>query len=314
MVASKPLIALALLSGANALVAPQQRVLKTVMASTPVEETAEAAAPAPMTTLEAAVLEATGTEPAAVAPAPVAAPPVAPAAPPPAPKGRVAQKRTENWSDLALPFSGRPAILDRALAADSGFDPLSLADSKVQLYVYREAELKHARLAMLAAAGWPLAELWDTGIAKTFGLEPIIEENGGRAVSVLNGGMGKISPVYWVSVVAFAAAVEALSEYKKGQAKAADSQWMLTGSYVPGDLGFDPLGLYTIFGKSESGKMLMETAEIKNGRLAMLAITIYALEEAITKNPVVQNSAFLFEPFWKTVENIMMYSPAPYSQ
>merc|ERR1711990_1225135 len=133
----------------------------------------------------------------------------------------------------------------------------------------------------------------DTGIAKTFGLEPIIEENGGRAVSVLNGGMGKISPVYWVSVVAFAAAVEALSEYKKGQAKAADSQWMLTGSYVPGDLGFDPLGLYTIFGKSESGKMLMETAEIKNGRLAMLAITIYALEEAITKNPVVQNSAFL---------------------
>ena len=292
MVASKPLIALALLSGANALVAPQQRVLKTVMASTPVEETAEAAAPAPMTTLEAAVLEATGTEPAAVAPAPVAAPPVAPAAPPPAPKGRIAQKRTENWSDLALPFSGRPAILDRALAADSGFDPLSLADSKVQLYVYREAELKHARLAMLAAAGWPLAELWDTGIAKTFGLEPIIEENGGRAVSVLNGGMGMISPVYWASVVLFAGAVEALSEYKKGQAKAADSQWMLTGSYVPGDLGFDPLGLYTIFGKSESGKMLMETAEIKNGRLAMLAITIYALEEAITKNPVVQNSLF----------------------
>merc|ERR1712025_859060 len=117
-----------------------------------------------------------------------------------------AQKRTENWSDLALPFSGRPAIL---------------------------------------------------------------EQNGGRAVSVLNGGMGMISPVYWVSVVLFAGAVEALSEYKKGQAKAADSQWMLTGSYVPGDLGFDPLGLYTIFGKSESGKMLMETAEIKNGRLAM---------------------------------------------
>ena len=179
------------------------------------------------------------------------------------------------------------------------------------------------------------------GIAKTFGLEPIIEENGGRAVSVLNGGMGMISPVYWVSVVLFAGAVEALSEYKKGQAKAADSQWMLTGSYVPGDLGFDPLGLYTIFGKSESGKMLMETvglgavylsidaavasmasrltplttqAEIKNGRLAMLAITIYALEEAITKNPVVQNSAFLFEPFWKTVENLMFNAPPLYTQ
>ena len=111
----KQVIALALLSGSQALLAPQSQ-LKTRVAAAPVED---AEPVAPMTTLEAAVLEATGTEPAAVAPAPVAAPPVAPAAPPPAPKGRIAQKRTENWSDLALPFSGRPAILDRALAADS---------------------------------------------------------------------------------------------------------------------------------------------------------------------------------------------------
>merc|ERR1719269_333115 len=247
----------------------------------------------------------------------VAAPatmPAAPAAPPPAPKGRIAQKRTENWSDLALPFSGRPSLLQRDLAADAGFDPLSLASSKVQLYDYREAEIKHARLAMLAAAGWPLAELWDTGLAKTLGLRPIIEDNNSLSPSVLNGGMGMVSPVYWVAVLALAAGVEAISEYKKGQAKAADSNWMHTGSYVPGNLGFDPLGLYTVFGKNESGKMLMETAEIKNGRLAMLAITVYALEEAILKPPVVQNSAFLFEPFWKTVENLMFTAPPLYSQ
>ena len=120
----KQVIALALLSGSQALLAPQSQ-LKTRVAAAPVED---AEPVAPMTTLEAAVLEATGTEPAAV---PVAAPPVAPAAPPPAPKGRVAQKRTENWSDLALPFAGRPALLNRELAADAGFDPLALADSKV---------------------------------------------------------------------------------------------------------------------------------------------------------------------------------------
>ena len=263
----KQVIALALLSGARPSLR-RKRVLKT---ASPLRRSRTAEPVAPMTTLEAAVLEATGTEPA--------------------------RSRRRRWPRrshpprrrrrrrAASPRSARrtgrfraavrrpPGFAEPRARRRLRFDPLSLADSKVQLYVYREAELKHARLAMLAAAGWPLAELWDTGIAKTFGLEPIIEENGGRAVSVLNGGMGKISPVYWVSVVAFAAAVEALSEYKKGQAKAADSQWMLTGSYVPGDLGFDPLGLYTIFGKSESGKMLMETAEIKNGRLAMLAIT-----------------------------------------
>jgi len=273
-------------------------------AAEPSNEPASQAAPesvpaAPMTSLEVA------------APATM---PAAPAAPPPQPKSRITQKRTENWSDLALPFADRPSVLQRDLAADAGFDPLSMASSKVQLYDYREAEIKHARLAMLAAAGWPLAELWDTGLAKTFGLRPIIEENNGLAPSVLNGGMGMVSPVYWVAVLALAAGVEAISEYKKSQAKAADSNWMHTGSYVPGNLGFDPLGLYTVFGKNESGKMLMETAEIKNGRLAMLAITAYALEEAITKTPVVQNSAFLFEPFWKTVENLMFNAPPLYTQ
>jgi hypothetical protein len=268
-----------------------------------------------MTALEAAVLDATGSPATAARPAPAPATmPAAPAAPPPQPKSRITQKRTENWSDLALPFADRPSVLQRDLAADAGFDPLSMASSKVQLYDYREAEIKHARLAMLAAAGWPLAELWDTGLAKTFGLHPIIEENNGLAPSVLNGGMGMVSPVYWVAVLALAAGVEAISEYKKSQARAADSNWMHTGSYVPGNLGFDPLGLYTVFGKNESGKMLMETAEIKNGRLAMLAITVYALEEAILKTPVVQNSAFLFEPFWKTVENLMFNAPPLYTQ
>ena len=234
MVASKPLIALALLSGANALVAPQQRAIKTVgMASTPVDtpETAEsAAAPAaPMTTLEAAVLEATGTEPAAVAPAPVAAPPVAPAAPPPAPKGRIAQKRTENWSDLALPFSGRPAILDRALAADSGFDPLSLADSKVQLYVYREAELKHARLGMLAALAYPVQERLEPVLAKAFNLPDELKETLGRSPSIVNGGLeqGEI-PLTIVAFLAGGAIVEYLTDkLKKEQGS----------SYVPGDVG-----------------------------------------------------------------------------
>ena len=95
--------------------------------------------------------------------------------------------------------------------------------------------------------------------------------------------MGMISPVYWVSVVLFAGAVEALSEYKKGQAKAADSQWMLTGSYVPGDLGFDPLGLYTVFGKSESGKMLMETVGL--GAVYLFSIDAASMASRLTAYP-----------------------------
>ena len=241
----KQVIALALLSSSQALLAPQTQ-LKTRVAAAPVED---AEPVAPMTTLEAAVLEATGTEPAAVAPAPVAAPPVAPAAPPPAPKGRVAQKRTENWSDLALPFAGRPALLNRELAADAGFDPLSLADSKVQLYVYREAELKHARLAMLAAAGWPLSEKLNGGLSEMFNQKSLLVE-GGRAPSILNGGLGEVPVVYWLAALGLAVAVEQNS---------VDTQILTSkraANYLPGDLQVDPLGM---------DSPTMRGAEILNG-------------------------------------------------
>merc|ERR1712146_414672 len=39
-------------------------------------------------------------------------------------------------------------------------------------------EIKHARLAMLAAAGWPVAELYDGGLAKLLGASSPIETNG----------------------------------------------------------------------------------------------------------------------------------------
>ena len=42
----------------------------------------------------------------------------------------------------------------------------------------------------------------------------------------------------------------------------------------------------------------MELAEIKNGRLAMLAITGFAVQEAIYGTPVVQQSYAFFHPFW----------------
>lgn len=55
-----------------------------------------------------------------------------------------------------LPIGGvkAPLILDGTLAGDVGFDPLGFAKSSKTLYWMREAEVKHGRLAMLAAVGW----------------------------------------------------------------------------------------------------------------------------------------------------------------
>ena len=174
--------------------------------------------------------------------------------------------------------------------------------------------MKHARLAMLAAAGWPIAELWDGPIANVLHLPSIVEQNGGRDPSVLNGGLGLISPVYWVGVVALAGAIEFVGETNKARQKAEDSTWMLTGSWVPGDLGFDPLGLYTTFGDNAQAKMLMETAELKNGRLAMVAILSYVIEEVVSGKPVVELTPLFFEPFWKVVEDLMFAAPPLYAQ
>ena len=72
----------------------------------------------------------------------------------------------------ALPFMPRPQALDGSLAGDVGFDPLGFAKSSCDLMNYREAEIKHSRLAMLAASGWPLSELFDKKIAAALGWIP----------------------------------------------------------------------------------------------------------------------------------------------
>jgi len=51
----------------------------------------------------------------------------------------------------SMPFMKRPSALNGALAGDVGFDPLGFAKSKEDLMNFREAEIKHARLAMLVS-------------------------------------------------------------------------------------------------------------------------------------------------------------------
>ena len=58
----------------------------------------------------------------------------------------------------------------------------------------REAEIKHSRLAMLAAAGWPLAELWHGLFCKITGAQYMLDVTQGRSLSVLNGGLGEVWP------------------------------------------------------------------------------------------------------------------------
>jgi len=158
-----------------------------------------------------------------------------------------------------LPKIKTMRVGDGTLAGDMNFDPLMIADNADKLAWYREAEIKHARLAMLAAFGWPISEITNFGN---------LLNADGRAPSLLNGGLGNINGVYW-------AAVAGLAIYWESQGL--DKQFGKKDDYLPGMLGFDPLG---------ADSPSMRNAEITNGRVAMVAITVFALEEAVTKSAI----------------------------
>jgi len=173
-------------------------------------------------------------------------------------------------------------LADNTLVGNKGFDPLNLATSTAQLKQYREAELKHGRLAMLAAAGWPVSELLQPIISQSLKLPDLLTKSG-EAPSVLNGGLEQIPPFFFLAILVFSGTVESLALTTR----------TMGADYTPGDLGFDPLSLYT--GKPERTKRDLELKELNNGRLAMLAITFYAASEFLTKAAVVDGTPFLFK-------------------
>jgi len=183
-----------------------------------------------------------------------------------------------------LPPHQTVRVGDEYLAGDVGFDPLLLADTPKKLLWYREAEMKHARLAMLAAVGWPLSELFDGPLAAAFGLPSKLLADG-RAPAQLNGGLGDINSAYWFAVVAAATFVESKSLDVLFGKKAFD--------YSP--------GIYPQYDILKSDSMALRRAEIFNGRVAMVAITMFALEEAVFQAPVVKQTAIFFQPIWTTL-------------
>jgi len=185
----------------------------------------------------------------------------------------------------ALPWMNAPTDpFFATTVGDCGFDPLGLARSPAILDYYREAELKHSRLAMLAAVGWPASELWDRWLSTLIGAEPKLTA-AGDAPSLLNGGLENVNPSFWGAALGVGVAVEAWGLSRR----------LADEPARPGDLGFDPLGM---FPTDPSRRRSMELAELKHGRVAMVAVVGYAAEEFFLKTPVAAHSAGFFEPLW----------------
>merc|ERR1719235_2890543 len=201
-----------------------------------------------------------------------------------------------------------PAYLTGELAGDYGYDPLGLGKDPEQVRKYREAELIHARWAMLAAAGIIIPEGLEANGADIIGGTWF--ETGAK---MLNGGTLNYFAVPWGIVnnplplfivvaveVGLMAAVESYRRSGKGPAgyspgvgKFDSSVFESLDNLYPGG-PFDPLGL------ADDPEVFAElkVKEIKNGRLAMVSVLAFAIQSYVTgEGPYANWSKHVADPF-----------------
>ena len=159
------------------------------------------------------------------------------------------------------------------------FDPLDLCpQDKFSFAKYRESELKHGRVAMLAVLGVAVAEAGFTFLGSDISGPAIYQYQ--QADLVLN--------AWTPNVIGLTLAVEGYNIVKGWQSPdetSADSVAIagLKDGYINGDLSFDPLGLKP---KNAKDFKVIQTKEINNGRLAMLAIAGIVAQELVTGAPI----------------------------
>ena len=144
---------------------------------------------------------------------------------------------------------------------------------------YRESEIRHGRLAMLAALLWPLQEITDRlFIPASFG-----------STTMIYGG------VTLPFVTLFMTFVMLLLGYLDIYAASIKDQ-DAGDAFLPGECFWDPLSI--LDGAPDDMKRNMQARELNNGRFAMIAVLSYILQEGISHQPLISLpwNQILFEP------------------
>jgi len=172
------------------------------------------------------------------------------------------------------------------------FDPLGFSTDcpEGKLLFYREVELKHGRVAMLASLGFLVGEQF----------HPLFGGN----IDVPSYIAFQQTPLqtFWPVVVAAIAIPEIFSVFTFEDPSNYDNEpfdrvWQIksktdkigipridqyrtvTDNRIPGDIGFDPLGLIP---KDPKELKIMQNKELNNGRLAMIAAAGMIAQELAT--------------------------------
>jgi hypothetical protein len=138
------------------------------------------------------------------------------------------------------------------------FDPAGFCTdcSEGKLCFYREVELKHGRVGMLAALGFLVGE----------NFHPLF--GGDIDVPAYLAFQQTPLETFWPAVVAAVAIPEIYSVFTFNAPVAGSERWTMQTDRDPGDLQFDPLGLAP---EDPEEFKEMRTKELNNGRLGMIA-------------------------------------------
>jgi len=166
-----------------------------------------------------------------------------------------------------LPGITEPLGFFDPLGFCSGITEKPVTEGKVRFY--REVELKHCRVAMLAALGYPVAEQF----------HPLF----GGDIDTPSFVAFQATPLeVWWGIAVFAVAIpEIFSVFTFNDFT--QEPWSIRSDHKTGELAylgrFDPLGLMP---EDPAELKEMQTKELNNGRLAMIAIAGMVAQEAVT--------------------------------
>mmetsp|Transcript_23707 Transcript_23707/g.54057 ORF Transcript_23707/g.54057 Transcript_23707/m.54057 type:complete len:257 (-) Transcript_23707:168-938(-) len=179
--------------------------------------------------------------------------------------------------DDSLPCYGLPG----AVAPTGYFDPIGFSRSGITLDEvkrYREAEVQHGRVAMIAAVGYLAGETIPGPFSITGPANDQLQQMPPAAFAFLTLAIGTAE----------------ITRAKIGWVEPDLGSWTRTlfklrDSYYPGDLGFDPLGLKPSNAKDFAN---MQTKELQNGRLAMLGVAGMCSQELVNHKTILETFDF----------------------
>merc|ERR1712087_222134 len=166
---------------------------------------------------------------------------------------------------------GLPGNFNALGGAELNFDPAGFLEGKSEVEVnrYRECELTHGRVGMLAALGFIVQEAF----------HPLFPGISGPAIDQVP----QLPFWLWFSMglgITFCEFYRINIAFRELDQKMLKAETAIRPGYEPGQIGFDPLGLAPT---DPAEFRLMQEKELAHARLGMIAAAGFLAQEAVTK-------------------------------